>query len=86
MKENHRRFPYSMRRTRYVLELRYLRTHEKSIDWLLERLREAKPVAWRMAGPQASVRVRVRLERKELEQLRNAASWEGILSMTLTRQ
>lgn len=74
------------RKSRYMLEIHYLRTYEKTADWLLSRLGGAKPIAWHIAGPEASARVQMRLSDEETKYLRNAASWEGILSITLTRK
>ena len=74
-----------MRRTKYTLELRYLRTHKKIAAWLLENLRQARLKSCCADGPIETMRVRVRLTEQEAWHLCNAAEWEGMEAVILTR-
>jgi len=73
------------RRTKYTLELRYLRTHKKIAAWLLEYLRQARLESSCAEGAVETVRIRVRLTGEEAQCLHNAAEWEGIEAVILTR-
>jgi len=75
-----------MRKTRYILELRYLRSHEKNAAWLLERLGPARLESWHARGQAETLRVRVRLTQEQARHLRGAADFEGVQAVILTRR
>ena len=74
-----------MRRATYILELRCLRSHKKIAAWLLEHLRQALLESCCAEGDVEIMRVRVWLTDEEAQHLCNAAEWEGIEAVILTR-